>query len=282
MSSTEQRLAANRANALGSTGPISTEGKAIASRNATRHGLLSAGLFLDDEDPAHFDMLLGDLVQSLAPVGTMELVLVERIAVTLWRQRRLVRAETASVSLARQARKIAGGVSSELGRGYGSELKESELGAFDAERETWSRNAIAEIEALEVIDIVSIEQRAPLVFEQLKSDAEEDSEDPVTFAEGHKGGLTGYISELLVWCRKQLRDAEARPQIMGLAEHVRAKRLVLPKDTLELLSRYQTTLDNQLYKALRALRDAQEWRLKTIDTTPHPSVPAQDVIAAAA
>jgi len=32
-----------------------------------------------------------------------------------------------------------------------------------------------------------------------------------------------------------------------------------------LFTRYQTTLDNQLYKALRAFRDAQEWRLKTLD-----------------
>ena len=223
MSSTEQRLAANRANAQHSTGPITIAGKAISSRNATRHGLLSDKLFLDDENPDDFDTLLDDLVRSLAPTGALEMSLVERIAVTLWRQRRLVHAETASVSLARQAQKIAGGVSHELGRGYGSELKESELGAFDAERVTWSRNAIAEIEALEVIDIRSIEQAAPLVFEQLKADAGEDQEDPATFAEGHKGGLTGYIAELLIWCRKQLREAEARPHIMALAEHVRAK-----------------------------------------------------------
>ena len=282
MSSTERRLAANRANAQHSTGPVTIAGTAISSRNATRHGLLSAKLFLDDEKPEDFDILLDDLVRSLTPTGALEMTLVERIAVTLWRQRRLVHAETASVSLARQAQKIAGGVSSELGRGYGSELKEVELGAFDAEREAWSRNAIAEIEALEVIDIRSIEQSAPLVFEQLRSDAEEDSEDPATFAESQKGGLTGYISELLLWCRKQLREAEARPQIMALAEHVRAKRLVLPKDTLELLSRYQTTLDNQLDKALRALRDAQDWRLKTIEMAPQPSVPAHDVIAVAA
>ena len=44
-----------------------------------------------------------------------------------------------------------------------------------------------------------------------------------------------------------------------------AKRLELPSDTLELLARYQTTLDNQLFKLLKALREAQEWRLKTID-----------------
>jgi hypothetical protein len=31
------------------------------------------------------------------------------------------------------------------------------------------------------------------------------------------------------------------------------------------MARYQTTLDNQLYKALRAYREAQEWRFKTLE-----------------
>ena len=53
--------------------------------------------------------------------------------------------------------------------------------------------------------------------------------------------------------------------MLVLAEQVKAKRLVLPDEALEVFSRYQTTLDNQLYKALRALREAQEWRLKTLD-----------------
>ena len=47
---------------------------------------------------------------------------------------------------------------------------------------------------------------------------------------------------------------------------------MLPAGTLEILSRYQTTLDNQLYKALRALREAQEWRLKTIEPVPPTAV----------
>ena len=40
---------------------------------------------------------------------------------------------------------------------------------------------------------------------------------------------------------------------------------MLPERALMLFTRYQTTLDNQIYKALRALREAQEWRLKTIE-----------------
>ena len=102
------------------------------------------------------------------------------------------------------------------------------------------------------------------MFEQLKSDAEEDDETLVKFVADHEGGLTGYIVKLLQWCREQLAIAKARPHILALADQVKAKRLVLPADALELLARYQTTLDNQLYKSLRALREAQEWRLKTL------------------
>ena len=47
--------------------------------------------------------------------------------------------------------------------------------------------------------------------------------------------------------------------------------MVLPTDTLELLARYQTTLDNQFFKLLRGLREAQEWRLKTLEASPAPA-----------
>ena len=67
MSTSKQRLAVNRANAKNSTGPATIEGKAIASRNATRHGFLSAKMFLEDEDPAEFQTMFGELMESLRP-----------------------------------------------------------------------------------------------------------------------------------------------------------------------------------------------------------------------
>ena len=106
---------------------------------------------------------------------------------------------------------------------------------------------------------------APTIFGQLQSDAEEDDETIEEQLSSQENGLTGYVGGLVEWCHEQLREAEKRPRIVALAEQVRARRLVLPADALEVFSRYQTTLDNQLYKALRALREAQEWRLKTID-----------------
>ena len=158
-------------------------------------------------------------------------------------------------------------VSSELGRGYGNDLKESDLLPFDAASEQWSRAVLAEIETLQEIDLRSLEKHAPLTFAQLQSDASEDEEETVAFVAGHKGGLTGYVGELLLWCQRQIKDAELRPTIMNVAEQLRAKRLVLPTDALVVLTRYQTSLDNQLFKLLRNLRDAQEWRLKTLEPT---------------
>jgi hypothetical protein len=185
MSTTPQRLAANRANARLSTGPSTSAGKAVTSLNAMRHGLLSARMFLDDEDPAAFQSLCGELAQSLKPADAIETALVERIAVTLWRQRRLVQAEAASLALARQSKKVAGGVSSELGRGFGPDLKPDELEPFDAEHEEWCRTVLAEIEALDEFELSKIEQRAPLVWQQLASDAEEDHQTVPQFLADH-------------------------------------------------------------------------------------------------
>ena len=270
MSSSEQRRRANRANALKSGGPITDTGRTISSRNAERHGLLSSRLFLEDEDPRKFDDLLIELQSALGPVGTAELTIMERIAISLWRQRRLVTAETAAIDLSRIPRKIAGGVSSALALGYGSELKEDDLQPFDPERVQWCQAVIAEVAQLEPIDLASLPVKAPSIFEQLQSDAAEDGETVEGQLKGHSNGLTGYIGELLKWCHEQLAQAEQRPRVQELADKVRARRLVLPDEAIEIFSRYQTTLDNQLYKALRALREAQEWRLKTLE----PALPA--------
>jgi hypothetical protein len=268
MGVSERQLTANRENAKNSTGPKSKNGQAVACQNATQHGLFSSQLLLEGEDPAEFQELLADLQATLRPVGAVELGLVERIAVTVWRQRRLVRAETATLHLARQPQKIASGVSSELGLGFGAELKEDDLAPYDADEADWCEKVLEEIEALEELDFEiefkTLPKAVPLLFAQLKSDAEDDG-DIEAYLKDYDKGLSGYASDIARWCREELRKAEKRPHILTLADQLRAKRLVLPPDALALFTRYQTTLDNQLYKALRAFRETQEWRLKTLD-----------------
>lgn len=76
--------------------------------------------------------------------------MVERIAITLWRQRRLVRSETAVVALNRKARNVADAVTNELGIGLYSDNKitEADLAELDEEQLVWCESVLAEYETL--------------------------------------------------------------------------------------------------------------------------------------
>ncbi len=95
--STLSKAKINRLNALKSTGPKTKQGKLIVATNATKHGILSKKLLLEGENPVEFVQLMEGLSQHLRPVGLLEMVLVEKIAINLWRQQRLIRAESASL-----------------------------------------------------------------------------------------------------------------------------------------------------------------------------------------
>jgi hypothetical protein len=63
----DEQLAANRANALLSTGPKTEEGKKCSSLNARRHGLTGQVTTMTDEDRAAHDNFSKALMQGLAP-----------------------------------------------------------------------------------------------------------------------------------------------------------------------------------------------------------------------
>ena len=108
------QLKANQTNAQKSTGPVTEGGKKTVANNALKHGLFSKQLILKNESEADYQLLHDGLQFELKPVGTLEQSLVERIAVTLWRQRRLVNSETAHINLNNQESNILKLVNSEL------------------------------------------------------------------------------------------------------------------------------------------------------------------------
>ena len=84
--SSPRKIEANRRNAKQSTGPKTSAGKVMSSWNSTRHGLLSERLpLMHGKDKKQFARLLSSLRQDLEPVGTVEEVLVEKIAQEYWR-----------------------------------------------------------------------------------------------------------------------------------------------------------------------------------------------------
>jgi hypothetical protein len=94
----EAKLAANKANALLSTGPVTPEGKATSSQNNFKHGLYSKQLIMKGENPADLDALKADLITEHQPANTTEELLVNEMAEQYWRLKRARRIETSIFS----------------------------------------------------------------------------------------------------------------------------------------------------------------------------------------
>jgi hypothetical protein len=84
-------------------GPRTVQGKERSKRNALKHGIFSKVVVLPGESQAEFDSLLNGLRDDFEPVGTFEGGLVETLAVTQWRQRRLLIAEAAEIQAGMQS-----------------------------------------------------------------------------------------------------------------------------------------------------------------------------------
>jgi hypothetical protein len=82
---TAAQIAANRRNALKSTGPRTAAGKAASSRNALRHGLRARSAVVLGEDLRDFERFRAELRAALAPRGGREERLAETVVHAAWR-----------------------------------------------------------------------------------------------------------------------------------------------------------------------------------------------------
>ena len=94
----EAQLAANRRNAQKSAGPRTEEGRAVASRNALRHGLTAEQLILFDEQAGDLARFCEEVRAALDPADAIEEQLAERILLCAWRLRRACRLEAALIN----------------------------------------------------------------------------------------------------------------------------------------------------------------------------------------
>jgi len=78
-----------RANGAKSHGPITPEGKAISSQNALRHGLTANFNVLPNESQDDFQTLLDGYIDRFDPADPVEMDLVQTMAITRWRLRRI-------------------------------------------------------------------------------------------------------------------------------------------------------------------------------------------------
>jgi len=269
---TGKQAAANKANAKKSTGPKTAAGKATVAGNAISHGILSKRLFLEDESPDDFQALQDDLRQALRPMGALELVLVEKVAVALWKQKRLVAAETAMLELGRHMRResVRDDVKTAAGMGFSdADITEAELAPLTAEERGPWKWCLETLEQAELVpdDVIgsgkieALAEIAPLIYGQLKDEAEEAELSPAAYIKAEcKDGLMGWFYELRSYCSQAIRQLHRRPLVQSVAKLVQAQKSA-PMGN-EVLMRYQVSLDGELYRAMEALRKQQAFRLK--------------------
>jgi hypothetical protein len=91
----DKRTAANRRNALKSTGPRTKKGKSAVATNSSAHGIYASYLVIRPiESPQEWNGYLAAKMDSMMPSGMLETTLAERVIVNSWRLRRAIRYES--------------------------------------------------------------------------------------------------------------------------------------------------------------------------------------------
>jgi hypothetical protein len=100
----QRKVESNRRNSQKSTGPKTATGKKRVSRNAIKHGFYSKWLLVQHRDGKEsqdeYDDFYADVHKHFQPVGWLEELWVEKIAVWSWRLRRLIRCESGQIDRA--------------------------------------------------------------------------------------------------------------------------------------------------------------------------------------
>ena len=79
-------------------GPKSAEGKLVVSQNAVTHGIHSPDPVAGGESEADWDAFYQGFCETFRPVGVPEEETVREMAMTKWRLRRVIKAETADMN----------------------------------------------------------------------------------------------------------------------------------------------------------------------------------------
>ena len=98
MPASEARIAANRRNALKSTGPQTPEGKQQSRANAYKHGMAGAGVVVPELEAAEVQRRFVAFVGDLKPSGQLGEALILRAATLSVRMERCVKHENAALT----------------------------------------------------------------------------------------------------------------------------------------------------------------------------------------
>ena len=243
---TPKELESRRKNAGKSTGPRTAAGKHRAALNAVKYGRYSGPhtteqtMALLGEDPREFHAFRDSLIAARQPVDSVELMLVEDIAMLAWKKRRLNRAqqglqlrnlEVLELDRHRQAL--------EVGR-ESADISQAEVLKSGLRRAQKSPARFGEI-------LSQLETLAALVAAQVYS---QDIEPAITMLYGETPTLRG---AQIANCYRQLREQGAETdEQRALAASLK---LAIEEETRDVIEEYSIFLQEHVHIS-PALRDS--------------------------
>ena len=282
----QKQIIANQKNAK-KAGVKTDQGKEIVKHNALKHGLLAKETIITtgdgQESKKDFDSLITGLNDHYTPTGTIERILVEKIAVCYWRMRRANRYE---VGLIREQLDT---------------YKESLIDKYN-KKSYYNDMKRPEKLSSEIKELESVIKETKLIFKSLEKMIKEKKELKDLYADKWFLGwhyLALYADEMNElnddWEDKTpkeihglIKESEHNPDITGfewrlqiklndnerkletLKTELREVELMLdreplvngllPGNELNLLVRYETAIEKQFYKALSELERLQRIR----------------------
>jgi hypothetical protein len=268
----EKKLEANRRNAQQSTGPRTEEGKRTSSMNPLKHGLLAQGVITRGdyrEDPFEYLKRLESLRKQWRVKGQAEEEEIEHIARLRWRRGRAVRFEVGAIEQRtlgirqRAERRLKERVEEELslGPGVAGMLEQHAAGVkhiIDVMRavRTDPSSGTPPGQHLEWLIAEYPEDFAPDKFHE--RDGIQDGETGLRWTEEYGQRVRTALDKHLQWLTPWwIKLAELEEQQIEAA--IDAAGLLDDKEMLR-LTRYETTIDRALDRAVKRLEAMQRRR----------------------
>jgi hypothetical protein len=266
---TEAQIKANQENAKKSTGPTSIEGKQRSSMNAITHGIFAKIPLLPGENEEQFKMLKEDLIKTYQPIDTMEMHLVQRIYLGLIRQQRLQEAEATKLKISMMPEVLAVSVNQILRASTKKEYSAEDLSNRTIESYRYYEAAMKEIEASQFetleVSIETIEKNMPYTLPLLKEKFKKQYTSSWAYALERPGVIKDLLDKVRFDIYGQLAVLKRNLVGINLFDDLKIIHRIPQGNDMAILSKYQVQLDNDLYRAMNALRDYRNNKAKLIE-----------------
>lgn len=259
------QIKANRRNARKSSGPKSKEGKITVSKNALTYGIFSNIPLLSHENEEEFRALCENIANVFPAVDAYAASLVERIIICVWRQQRLRAAEAAKLTISLTPEAMMPDINEALHMPYNKLLTAKDISQSQETKYQYFVEVLGQFNKIKIASVTpsnldSLKEKVPKVYEQLELHAD----DWATFCKDAKlitSSLEKIKADLVTW----IETNEIKHTGFTIAQQLKSAKLVPMGSNLEFLSKYQTQLDTDLYRAIDAYKRHIEWRQKHIE-----------------